>query len=644
MWRLMVLIVALCCGLIWIPQPACADLIALCYHDVTDNGVPDDDMSVSRDNLIAHFAWLREHGYRPVSIDDIFAARSGGQPLPEKAVLLTFDDGYRSFYQRVFPLLKAFNYPAVLALVGSWLETPTGEMVRYGESRVPRELFMSWPQLREVAESGLVEIASHSYDLHRGIIANPQGNELPAMTARAFDPAENSYESDGAYRERLREDFKRNRALLEDKLGLKPRVMVWPYGQYNRIAVDLAEEVGMSLTFSLASEGAGGKDPRVVGRDLVLGNPKAADFVWSLRNRSLHRNFPRRVLHVDLDYVFDEDPVQQEDNLGLLLERVLDLGVNTVYLQAFADPDGDGVADALYFPNRHLPMRADLFNRVAWQLRTRTGVTVYAWMPVLGFALDMPGHLVLARSGDGPDMPAPEAYRRLSPFSGAAARVVGEIYRDLAKHAAFAGLIFHDDAFLSDYEDANPAALEAYRQAGLPESFASIREEVGLLERWTEVKSQRLNGFIAALIEDVRVYRPEIKTARNIFARPVLEPAARHWFAQSLDGFMAQYDYPAIMAMPYMEEAENPDQWLKKLVEAVAAVPGALDQVVFELQSRDWRTGQPVDGSTLARQMELLQSAGVKHYGYYPDDFLNNRPEARLVRPQISSRTIPYRP
>jgi biofilm PGA synthesis lipoprotein PgaB len=323
---------------------------------------------------------------------------------------------------------------------------------------------------------------------------------------------------------------------------------------------------------------------------------------------------------------------------------VLDLGVNTVYLQAFADPDGDGVADALYFPNRHLPMRADLFNRVAWQLRTRTGVTVYAWMPVLGFALDMPGHLVLARSGDGPDMPAPEAYRRLSPFSGAAARVVGEIYRDLAKHAAFAGLIFHDDAFLSDYEDANPAALEAYRQAGLPESFASIREEVGLLERWTEVKSQRLNGFIAALIEDVLVYRPEIKTARNIFARPVLEPAARHWFAQSLDGFMAQYDYPAIMAMPYMEEAENPDQWLKKLVEAVAAVPGALDQVVFELQSRDWRTGQPVDGSTLARQMELLQSAGVKHYGYYPDDFLNNRPEARLVRPQISSRTIPYRP
>ena len=45
----------------------------------------------------------------------------------------------------------------------------------------------------------------------------------------------------------------------------------------------------------------------------------------------------------------------------------------------------DGVAEALYFPKRHLPMRADLFNRVAWQLMARAGVKVFAWMPVLAF-------------------------------------------------------------------------------------------------------------------------------------------------------------------------------------------------------------------------------------------------------------------
>ena len=52
------------------------------------------------------------------SVDDLLAARDGRKALPEKAVLLTFDDGYESFYTRVFPILKAFRFPAVLALVG----------------------------------------------------------------------------------------------------------------------------------------------------------------------------------------------------------------------------------------------------------------------------------------------------------------------------------------------------------------------------------------------------------------------------------------------------------------------------------------------------------------------------------------------
>ncbi|WP_230369807.1 poly-beta-1,6-N-acetyl-D-glucosamine N-deacetylase PgaB [Paludibacterium denitrificans] len=70
-------------------------------------------------------------------------------------------------------------------------------------------------------------------------------------------------------------------------------------------------------------------------------------------------------MHVDLDYIYDPSPARQEENLGKLLDRVKAMGPSVVYLQAFADPDGNGAADALYFPNRHLPMRADLFSRVA---------------------------------------------------------------------------------------------------------------------------------------------------------------------------------------------------------------------------------------------------------------------------------------
>ncbi len=69
--------------------------------------------------------------------------------LPPKAVLLTFDDGYLSFYTRVYPLLRAFNYPAVLGVVGAWIDDPQGgTAVLYGEkSNVTQASFPTWNQI-----------------------------------------------------------------------------------------------------------------------------------------------------------------------------------------------------------------------------------------------------------------------------------------------------------------------------------------------------------------------------------------------------------------------------------------------------------------------------------------------------------------
>ncbi|MCV5942337.1 poly-beta-1,6-N-acetyl-D-glucosamine N-deacetylase, partial [Escherichia coli] len=78
-----------------------------------------------------------------------------------------------------------------------------------------------------------------------------------------------------------------------------------------------------------------------------------------------------RVMHVDLDYVYDKDPAQQKRNIDKLIQRVYDMRISHVFLQAYADPKGDGNIRELYFPNRWLPMRADLFNYISWQLQTR---------------------------------------------------------------------------------------------------------------------------------------------------------------------------------------------------------------------------------------------------------------------------------
>src|SRR5687768_18422277 len=87
--------------------PAAADTFpVLCYHEVRDD-VRDypDPYAVDADALVRQFAWLKGNGYQPVSLDEIVEARRGGKPLPAKAVLLSFDDAYLSFYTRVYPLL-----------------------------------------------------------------------------------------------------------------------------------------------------------------------------------------------------------------------------------------------------------------------------------------------------------------------------------------------------------------------------------------------------------------------------------------------------------------------------------------------------------------------------------------------------------
>jgi biofilm PGA synthesis lipoprotein PgaB len=337
------------------------------------------------------------------------------------------------------------------------------------------------------------------------------------------------------------------------------------------------------------------------------------------------------------------------------VQRIVDMQINTVFLQAFADPEADGLVRSVYFPNRWLPMRADLFNRVSWQLQNRAHVSVYAWMPVLAVDLD-PAIARVARwdpaHPDAAPAPDPDQYLRLSPFDPAARQRIGDLYEDLARYALFDGVLFHDDAVLSDFEDASPGALAAYRKAGLPGTIAALRADPDTLQRWTRLKSRALVDFTAELAERVRAVRgPQVKTARNIYAEPILNPGSETWFAQNLDDFLGAYDWTAPMAMPRMENVPEAQEnaWLDRLVDTIAQRPGALDRTVFELQARDWRTGPgrpestPIDTEVLAGWMQRLQLRGARSFGYYPDDFSQDQPRLQSIRPAISDAWYPIR-
>lgn len=598
------------------------------------------------ERLIEQLSWLRENGYQAVSVDQVLAARAGGPELPPKAVMLSFDDGYSSFYTRVMPILRAYQWPAVLAPVGSWVDTPLNQPVDFAGVPRNRGEFLTWQQVREVAQSGLVEIGAHTDASHKGVLANPQGNQEPAAATRRYDPVTRSYESEAQFRARMRADVAAISNKIRAVTGKAPRVWVWPYGAADGTSLAVVGEQGyqMALTLEDGLDNLGNlmSSPRF----LVDNDPYGEDFANSMVSAQVKA--PMRVLHVDLDHVYDPDKAQEVRNLDALVQRVLDMGVDTVFLQAFADPKGDGLARSLYFPNRHLPMRADLFNRVSWQLHTRAGlVKVYAWMPVLSFALD--AKLPRVSRWDpatGKVAVDPKQYQRLSPFDPQVRKVIGEIYEDLARTSAIHGVLFHDDAVLSDFEDASPQALKTYAANGLPGSIQALRADPEVMQRWTRFKSRYLIDFTHELTAKVRALRgPEVLTARNIFAEPMLNPASEAWFAQNLDDFLKHYDWTAPMAMPLMEgqSLKNSNAWLEKLVATVKARPGAMQRTVFELQAKDWRTpaAPDISGVQMAEWMGVLKRQGASSFGYYPDNFLENSPDLNTVRPALSNKWNP---
>jgi poly-beta-1,6-N-acetyl-D-glucosamine N-deacetylase PgaB len=429
-------------------------LLVLCYHDVVpvrNAGV--DPQSVDSGTLAAHLNWLRSEGYRPIDLDALVGAYAGTSRLPERAVLLTFDDGYLSLYTQVFPLLRAFRFPAVAALVGQWMEVPAGGGVQYSESGLRgRESFISWDQAREMQASGLIEFASHSWDLHHGIPGNPAGSLEPAATTHAF-LADSGYESDWAWQQRIRSDLERASAVLEQRLGRRPRAIVWPYGRYDEQTEHIARELGMPIGLTLDSGRMEHATPLGrIRRLLIDGNPNAARFARLVTH---HDEAPTiRFVQIGLDRLADARGSDLSRRLNELLDRIRLLGVETVVLPAFATPPAAGRIEALYFPNRHLPVRADLLNRVAWAIATTTQARVYAWLPVQGFALDA--------TADDPD----------------AQQRIGDLFEDLGRNAYLQGLLI-----------------------GAPSASDTL---------------QTISGRAAALAHRTRAWQPQLRTALKL--------------------------------------------------------------------------------------------------------------------------------
>jgi peptidoglycan/xylan/chitin deacetylase (PgdA/CDA1 family) len=213
-----------------------AEIPILMYHDVSDAGSSD---SVTAENFRAHIAALIGAGYTPVTLDDLSDYVRGGE-LPEKPVVLTFDDGYLSNYTLAYPILREFSVKATIFVIGSSVGRDT-----YKDTGIAIHPHFDYAQAREMSESGLVSIQSHTYDMHHWPDYEPDPSRARESVLQL--PGE----SESSYREALLGDLLRAKTDIESATKSPVFALAYPHGEYDTLSQRCAVDAGFTVTLGI---------------------------------------------------------------------------------------------------------------------------------------------------------------------------------------------------------------------------------------------------------------------------------------------------------------------------------------------------------------------------------------------------------
>lgn len=180
----------------------------LMYHYIRDYQNPQDKigtgLSVSPQNFEEQLKIIQAEGFETITLDDMDSAWRGEKKLPEKPLIITFDDGYEDFYTAAFPLLQKYNMKATIYMIANLIEKPG---------------YLKSEQLKKLSASSLVTIGGHSL------------NHVDFYTLK---------------RNELKQEMTQAKKILENLLGNPVKHFAYPLGRYNKIIREEVERAGYS--------------------------------------------------------------------------------------------------------------------------------------------------------------------------------------------------------------------------------------------------------------------------------------------------------------------------------------------------------------------------------------------------------------
>lgn len=207
----------------------------LMYHGVLKDQNRAGQYIVTPQTVEQDLAYLADRGYTAILASELAQAVHSGAPLPEKPVMITFDDGFLNNLTYVLPLLEKYDMKAVISIVGSYCACFSAN-----PDPNPAYAHLCWQEIDALVDSGRVEIGNHTYDMH---------NKSPRKGARRMRG-----ESEAEYYEALVQDVGRTQSLLEEHCGILPTTFAYPYGYISKESVPILQEMGFTVLLTCTEQ------------------------------------------------------------------------------------------------------------------------------------------------------------------------------------------------------------------------------------------------------------------------------------------------------------------------------------------------------------------------------------------------------
>ncbi len=196
------------------------------YHQITKKPSRKGKYTVMYSQFEEDMKFIKSKGYTTIDMTDLIDYVYGKSKLPEKPIIITFDDGFESIYTYVYPLMKEMKMCGVASVVGEYAtfftENPDHNIM-YS--------YMDWNQIKELTKTDVIEIQNHSYDLHK------------SESGRHGISKKND-EDVATYNTEVGTDIEKMQNVMKEKTGCTPNTLTLPFGAYKKETISLSKDLG----------------------------------------------------------------------------------------------------------------------------------------------------------------------------------------------------------------------------------------------------------------------------------------------------------------------------------------------------------------------------------------------------------------